>query len=96
MATIGKFRKAAADRKRYTVDYSNWMAADENVATVIMWASSNPDGFTVDGYLVGTDLKTANFFVSGGVTDGEYSATITISTDKGQIKQDNIDYIVVA
>lgn len=91
---IGKFRKAPADRKRYVVDYTDWLNDNELVTTVSVTGNVPSDNFFVDGYIVDTGGKEIIFFVSGGVSGEEYVVTITINTDLGQIKEDWVTFVV--
>lgn len=94
MPRIGKFRKAEADRKRYVVDYEDWMNEDELVTTVAASGDVPADNFYVDGYIVDTDGKEVIFYVSGGVEGSSYDVTITINTTLQQIKEDFVTFVV--
>lgn len=94
MRVIGKFRKAAADRKRYIVDYADWLSDGEIIDNVVMSGNVNPDNFYVDGYIVDTKGKEVIFYVSGGVSGTSYNASITITTSLQQIKVDNVTFVV--
>ena len=91
---IGKFRKAPADRKRYVVDYEDWLNDNELVLTVMVTGDVPSDNFFVDGYIVDTGGKEIIFFVSGGVSGEEYVVTTKITTDLGQIKEDWVTFVV--
>lgn len=91
---IGKFRKAPADRKRYVVDYEDWLNDNELVLTVMVTGDVPSDNFFVDGYIVDAGGKEIIFFVSGGVSGEEYVVTTKITTDLGQIKEDWVTFVV--
>lgn len=91
---IGKFRKAPADRKRYEVNYEDWLNENETLSTVTMEGNIPADGFYVDGYVITAGGKQVIFFVSGGVTAFEYNATIRVTTSLQQIKEDWVTFVV--
>lgn len=96
---LGRFLKDAQDRKRYVVDYEDWLDEEEIVSGVTVTGSvddpDNPTGeFVVDGYVIGDSFKTIVYYVSGGIPENEYNATITIETNYGQVKEDWITHVV--
>lgn len=91
---VGKFRKGPDDRKRYIVDYADWLNESETVSTVTCTGNVDADGFFVDGYLVAAGGKEIIFYVSGGITGREYNVSVTIGTSLLQIKEDYITFVV--
>jgi len=93
---IGKFRKDPADRKRYVVDYADWLnqSTVETIVGVTMQGNYPADDFYVDGYTVDTGGLQVIFYVSGGVSGTSYDAYITITTSLAQIKEDFITFVV--
>ncbi len=94
MPRIGKFRKAAADRKRYVVDYEDWMNEGEIIYIVAASGDVPEDNFYVDGYVVDTGGKQVVFYVSGGAAGSTYDVTITIETSLQQTKEDFVTFVV--
>lgn len=94
MAKIGKFSKKAADRKRYVVDYADWLNAGETLLSVQVAGTIAMDEFYVDGYVVGAGGKEVIFYASGGVPLNTYTLTVTVTTSMDQIKEDEIVVIV--
>lgn len=92
---IAKFRKQADDRKRYVVDYTNWMDADENISGVTMGGNDPEDAFYVDGYVIDETLKRVVFYIDGGVSGVAYDVSIQIGTSKQQVKNDTIQMVVM-
>jgi hypothetical protein len=92
--SIAKFRKVPADRKRYIIDYADWLNEAEEVTDIQMVGNVIPDAFAVDGYVISDDLKQVIFYVSGGLSGVNYDVTATITTSLGQIKQDEITFVV--
>lgn len=91
---IGKFRKAAADRKRYEINYEDWLNDAEIITGITMLGADLDDGFVVDGYGVEEGGKSVVFYVSGGVEDKSYIVYATIETSLDQIKEDWVTFVV--
>jgi len=91
---IAKFRKAPADRKRYVINYSDWLNEDEILESVSMSGNAEDDEFYVDGYIIGETGKDVIFFVSGGVDCKEYDVYCTVHTSWQQIKEDYVTIVV--
>lgn len=91
---VGKFRKAPADRKRYVVNYADWLNEGELITAILMTGSVPGDSFYVDGYLIDTGAKQIIFYVSGGIAGTEYNVTSTVTTSLQQIKEDYVTFVV--
>lgn len=91
---IGKFRKAPADRKRYVVDYKDWLNDNEEISDGVVAGSVPEDGFYVDGFLVDNSNREVIFYVSGGLSGVEYTVTITVDTTLQQTKEDWVTFVV--
>jgi hypothetical protein len=94
MSRVGKFRKDAADRKRYVVDYVDWLDSAEEITAVTVTGDVPADAFYADGYVISDDKKEIIFFVSGGVAGSSYDVTFTITTSLSQIKEDWVTFVV--
>lgn len=95
---IADFIKAPDERKRYTADYSQWLAVGETLvsATFIVTRTSGTGVGTelfMDGYSV-SGLTTCVFYMAGGYDACEYSLEVTVVTSDNQIKQDVIGFAV--
>lgn len=91
---VGKFRKVPADRKRYVVNYADWLNEGELITHVDMSGSVPLDNFYVDGYLIDAGAKQIIFYVSGGIAGTEYNVTTTVTTSLQQIKEDYVTFVV--
>lgn len=91
---IGKFAKAPGDRKKYTVDYSQWLDNQELITDVQSFVPDDEFGIYVDGLLVSTDGKSLDMFVSGGQESVSYDLGLRIETSGNQIKDDYITFVV--
>lgn len=94
MRVVGKFRKAPGDRKRYEVNYADWLNAGETLDTVTISGNVDDDQFYVDGWMITNGGKEVIMYVSGGVSGVSYKVTVTASTSLGQIKNDTIEFVV--
>lgn len=95
---LGKFVKAPADRKRYTVVYSDWLDQSELVASAVYSVDpvSDTSPLVVDGTSIDTTSTGLVFYASGGEDGGTYRVTIIMTTSGGQIREDVVQYSVRA
>jgi hypothetical protein len=92
---VGRFKKGSADRKRYVVDYVDWLDVDETVTLVTSAGNNIGDEFYIDGVLINTGGKEVIFYASGGVVGTKYTVTITATTSMGQVKQDTVEIDII-
>jgi len=92
---LGKFAKRPDERKRYTIEYGEWLDSGELLTTVTFKVTPATDSpFVIDGYLIGESGTLVSFFASGG-NDGEtYDVVVTANTTGGQIKESRILFFV--
>lgn len=93
---LGRYPKAPGDRKRYVVDYVDWLDVSESITAVEAVAPANTDNFYVDGSLISNDGKSTVFYVSGGIEGTAYTVDLTIYTDRQQIKTDTVTFEVTS
>lgn len=94
---LGKYFKLPADRKRYTIDYSDWLDAGEFVSTVTFQVIPLDSGpLVIDGIAVNPSPTGVAFFASAGLAGKTYKAIATMTTSAGQIREDVIQYTVKA
>lgn len=91
---LNKFRKVPADRKRYVVDYADWLNSGETVSSVTLEGNVPADNFYVDAFTVDTGGLQVIFYISGGVSGSTYSVTVTATTSLAQVKQDKVTFVV--
>lgn len=92
---LAKFRKSPGDRKRYEVNYEDWLNSDELLTSVTMQGNVETDNFYVEAFTLTSDKKEVIFYVSGGIAGSTYDVGVTISTSLSQIKEDTITFVVV-
>lgn len=94
---LGRFIHSPGERKRYEIDYSDWLDDGEVVSTVTFTSSTEDTGeLVVDGVLASTDNLKSIFYVSGGDDGAVYTVVATMTSSNGQTKEDAIQYIVRA
>lgn len=92
---LKKYTKAASDRKRYQIDYSDWLDTGEQIVSV---------NFTVDNnvnspILVVNDIQVlptglgVQYYVSGGVDGVTYRILANATTTTGP--QEKLDEVLM-
>lgn len=93
---LGRFNQTEVERKRYTIEYEDWLDAAEFLSTVTFVIEDN----TVSPVLVVNDitidigLTLVAFFVSGGVLNTDYNVYARIVTTNAQTKEDRIVFAI--
>lgn len=86
---LGKFIKAPGERKRYSIDYDNWLETGELVSTRSFSVSpATTPAFVVDASATLPGNRSIAFYVNGGKSGENYKVTVSISTSGGQVKED--------
>lgn len=91
---LAKKTKAPTDRKRYVVDYDDWLDTGETLSTVTYSVDSGTA--TVDGDSIAGDGKSAIFFINDGEVSTTFNVLIQATTSVGQVKNDHIEFVVSA
>ena len=103
MGVLAKYVKQPGERKRYKINYTNWLDTGEAVATVdfdVDKVTTPP--LVVDDIMVTPDAKGVQYYVSGGVANTQYVVTATLTTNNGpqvtnngsQVKEDEIYFSI--
>lgn len=99
---LGKYTKTPDERKRYTIDYTDWLDEGEAVSTVTYEVTlANGDAATgspvvIDEDSVDGDATGAIFFASEGEDGEQYKVVATMTTSGGQVREDAILFNVKA
>jgi len=94
---LGRFLQTPLEDKTYIVDYSQWLGANEIIESFsITVGTVTTPPLNVTEQAVSTDGKSISFFVGGGVDGTTYEVQLVITTSLGQIKNDQIIYLVRA
>lgn len=89
---IAKYVKAATDRKRYQIDYTEWLDTGEQVSSVAFTVPINTTPpLVVDDIMVLPTGLGVQYYVSGGVDGNTYRVLADLTTNQGpQLKLDEI------
>jgi hypothetical protein len=95
---LGKFKQAPLERRRYFVDYSDWLDTGEIISPspVLNVIETTTPPLVVDGIALGTGNTGVVFYVSGGLDGEEYQVDIIINTSTAQVKEDSFIYTIEA
>lgn len=94
---LGKYFKAPDERKRYSIDYQDWLDTGELLSTVTFEVTPiDADPVVIDGIAIETGSKSAVFYAAGGIDGKSYKAIVTTTTSGGQVKEDTVQYTVKA
>lgn len=88
---LGRYNKTPAERKRYTIDYSEWLDTGELVSSVTFEViPAGAGAVQVSTVTILTPATGVGFFIENGLVGVSYDLLVTIVTAGGQIKQDEI------
>lgn len=92
---LGSFVKTPIERKRYAIDYSEWLDTGETLTTVVYTIPvvTTPP-LVVDATSIGSGNTLAVFFISGGLNGRQYTVEVVATTSGGQIKEDTVLFTV--
>lgn len=92
---LAKYLKEPGERKRYILDYSDWLDTGETITNVSFSVSpAESGGLTIDASSIGPTANTVVFFASLGLSGTTYTAECVITTSTGQVKEDQIVFAV--
>lgn len=91
-----KYVKAAGERKRYSIDYSEWLDTGETLVDVAFSVLNNSvsSPLVVDDVAIEPDDTGVQYYVSGGVDNTQYEVRATATTSGVQIKIDDLLFTV--
>lgn len=93
---LGTFRKTPVERKRYLLDYTDWLDTTETVLTKTFTVSPSTgvDPMQAEGDAIVVGGKQVSFFASHGDSGTTYTVDVVITTSAGQTKEDQLSFIV--
>lgn len=95
MANLARFNQDALERKRYTVDYENWLDTGELLVDfAIIVSPSTAVELLADGAYSSPDQLKLTTYVSGGTRGITYTLSFIATTNQGQIKRDDLQIAV--
>lgn len=96
MGVLAKYVKAATERKRYQIKYTNWLDTGETVSSVVFSVDKvTVPPLVVDDVMYTPDGLGVQYYVSGGVNGADYVVTASLTTSIGpQTKIDEVFFSV--
>lgn len=93
---LKKYVKATNERKRYSIDYSDWLDVGELLTDVAFTIPTNniTTPLVVDDIAITPDGLGVQYYVSGGVDGEQYEVLATATTSGAQIKADDLLFTV--
>jgi hypothetical protein len=92
---LDNFIKSPVERKRYTIDYSDWLDTGETISSVTFAVTpTTTNTLEVDAYVLGTGNTSVIFFANYGDANNIYTVDVQIVTSGGQTKEDTILFTV--
>ena len=89
---LKKYVKGAGERKRYSIDYSDWLDIGELLTGVVFTIPTNNVSapLVVDDVAVTPDGLGVQYYCSGGADGEQYEVVATATTSGAQIKVDDL------
>lgn len=93
---LAKYVKAEGERKRYTVEYADWLDTGETVDNAVFTVVDNSltIPLVVDDIGVSPDAVSVQYYVSGGEDGVTYEVIVTATTSGAQIKEDSLLFTI--
>lgn len=92
---LANFIKSPTERKRYTIDYTDWLDTGETVTQVAFTVSpSTTSTLQIDAYSIAANGLSVVFFANFGDLNKVYTVDVRVTTSGGQIKEDEILFTV--
>ena len=86
---LGYYYKTAAERKRYSIDYFDWLDTDETLASMVFTVAPSGD-LEIDAYSIATEGSSVVFIANAGTDATVYTVNVKATTSGGQIKEDEV------
>lgn len=93
---LAKFYKSPVERKRYALDYTDWLDTGETLSSALftITPSTGTSPLEVDAFAIASSGLELVFFVSFGDDGSTYTVDVQITTSGGQVKEDQILFTV--
>ena len=93
---LGRKVQFLGETKRYEVDYSGWLDACLGEKISEFGVAVNSGDATIENSGIETDYLRGWFLMDSPSTAQTFSVTVTVSTTRGQVKLDTIEFVVEA
>lgn len=92
---LANFVKTPSERKRYTIDYSDWLDTGETISAVTFAVTpSTTNTLQIDAYQIANPATSVVFFANFGDAGKQYTVDVKVTTSGGQTKEDTILFTV--
>lgn len=92
---LANFIKSPLERKRYTIDYTDWLDEGETVQSITFSVTPSTDTILeVDAYSIALDGLSVVFFANYGALGTVYTVEVLMTTSGGQTKEDEILFTI--
>ena len=85
---LGTIQSAPANRRQYTIDYSDWLQRGETLVSVVFSIDSGPA--TIDTVSYSPSATEVRFFLNGGTPGSNYNIFAFATTTFGQQRTDQL------
>lgn len=95
MSITKSFTQTSIERKRRSVNYSNWLDDGEVLSdhAIVVSPLTDPPFVAEDGFSSDADTQIT-FYTSGGLSGVPYIVKMVATTSESQIKEDDIQILV--
>lgn len=90
---LGTKNLTLGNKRRTRVEYDAWL---EGTTLVSVTVSCPDPSVTISGVRVASDNETVVFFVQGDTLNGSFTVSIQVTNSKTEVKNDTINFVVVA
>ena len=97
MTTVAQYVKTAVERKRYIIDYTDWLDLGETVVSMVFNTLNTPPvagQIVCDAYAIDAGGLFVTYYVSAGNNGETDVLEVLATTSGGQVKEDNIVFVV--
>lgn len=78
MKTLGRKDKASADQLDYVIDWSDWLAEGDSIASQVVTVTG-PDS-VLQAFLTSFDATTSTIWLRNGTAGATYTVTCKVTT----------------
>lgn len=92
---LANFIKSPLERKRYTIDYTDWLDTGETVQSITFAVTpATVSTLQIDAYTILPGDLQVSFFANYGDLNTVYTVEVLMTTSGGQIKEDEILFTI--
>lgn len=89
MEILDTKRKTPAERKRYSIDYADWLDTGETCVSVVFVVTPTGE-LEIDAYEFSEGGDQLVFFANAGEADADYTVNVKVTTSGGQTTEDEV------